>query len=82
MVPGKNLPGKNIPVRVKGRVRVRLRIGLGLESGGFFSRGDFFLEPFKWFFIIALLFHAFFLTFPYIFRNLLETKIDWVSKKI
>ena len=64
MVPGKNLPGKNLPVRVKGRVRVRLRIGLGLESGGFFSRGDFFLEPFKWFFIIALSFHAFFLTFP------------------
>ena len=33
-------------MRVRGRVRVRLRIELSLEPGGFFSGGDILLEPF------------------------------------
>ena len=37
-VPGKNPPGKR---GVRGKARVRLGIGLGLESGGLFSGGIF-----------------------------------------
>ena len=40
-------PEKSPPVRVKGKVRVRLGIRLDLESGGFFPGGDFPLEPCK-----------------------------------
>ena len=39
-------PGKKPPVRVRGRVKVRLGIGLGLVWGAFF-RGSFFLELLK-----------------------------------
>ena len=42
--PGKDPPEKSPLRRFRGRVRVRLGIGLVLGSGGFF-RGDFFLEP-------------------------------------
>ena len=34
-------PGKKPPWGVRGRIRVRLGIGLGLEPGGVFSRGIF-----------------------------------------
>ena len=41
-VSGIKPPEKSLPWGVRGRVRVRLGIGLSLESGGFFPRGDFF----------------------------------------
>ena len=41
----KIFPEKSLPWRVRGRVRVRLGIWLGLESVGLFSGGYFFLEP-------------------------------------
>ena len=44
---GKNPPEKSPPWRVRGRGRVRLGTGLGLESRELFSGGDFFLEPYK-----------------------------------
>ena len=34
-------PGKKPPWGIRGRIRVRLGIGLGLESGGVFSGGIF-----------------------------------------
>ena len=40
-VSGKKTPEKNPPLGATGRVKVRLGIGLGLESGGTFSGGIF-----------------------------------------
>ena len=41
-VSGKNPLEKSLNGGVRGRFRVRLRIGLGLEFGGFFPGGGFF----------------------------------------
>ena len=46
LVSGKNPSGKKPPWGVSGRIRVRLGIGLGLESGDLFFSGRFFFpEP-------------------------------------
>ena len=45
-------PGKKSPRR--GRVKVRLRIGLGLESGGFFPGGIFSYNRLWLFFLRSL----------------------------
>ena len=44
---GKTPPEKSPPLGVRGRVRVRVGIRLGLGSGRLFSGRDFFLEPLK-----------------------------------
>ena len=46
---------KSLPYRVRGKVRVKLGIGLGLEYRGAFFRGDFILEPISTFHLIHLL---------------------------
>ena len=53
-VSRKTPPEKSHPRGVKGRVRVRLGIPLGLQSGGGGVSGGVFLEPFRT--ILALLY--------------------------